>query len=62
MIDQLKRLVDARDLPYTWTLRELKVRYAGSLLGLVWAVLYPLVLLLVSIMMCRITPGRTVRP
>ena len=51
MIDQLKRLVDARDLLYTWTLRELKVRYAGSLLGLAWAVLYPLALLLVSTMM-----------
>jgi lipopolysaccharide transport system permease protein len=51
MIQHCRRLVDARDLLYTWTIRELKVRYAGSLLGLAWALLYPLALLLVSVMM-----------
>lgn len=50
MIDHWRKLVNARDLLYTWTLRELKVRYAGSLLGLAWAVLYPLALLLASMM------------
>src|SRR5208282_1150459 len=51
MIEHWRRLVDARDLLYTWTIRELKVRYAGSLLGLAWALLYPLALLLVSMVM-----------
>jgi lipopolysaccharide transport system permease protein len=51
MIENWKKLADAGDLLYTWTLRELKVRYAGSLLGLAWTVVYPLALLLVSTMM-----------
>jgi lipopolysaccharide transport system permease protein len=51
MIDHWRRLFAARDLLYTWTIRELKVRYAGSFLGLAWALLYPLALLLVSMMM-----------
>ncbi len=51
MIEHCKKLAEARDLLYTWTIRELKVRYAGSLLGLAWTVLYPLALLLVSTMM-----------
>ncbi len=42
-----RSLANARDLLFTWTIRELKVRYAGSLLGLAWALLYPLALLLV---------------
>ena len=45
-----RSLFASRDLLYTWTLRELKVRYAGSLLGLAWALLYPLALLLVTMM------------
>jgi ABC-type polysaccharide/polyol phosphate export permease len=51
MIEHWRRLVDARDLLYTWTIRELKVRYAGSFLGLAWALLYPFALLLVSMVM-----------
>jgi lipopolysaccharide transport system permease protein len=51
MIEHWKKLAEARDLLYTWTLRELKVRYAGSLLGLAWTILYPLALLLVTTMM-----------
>lgn len=49
MRDDLKALVGARDLLYVWTLREFKVRYAGSALGLAWALLYPLSLLLVFV-------------
>jgi len=51
MIEHWRRLFGARDLLYTWTIRELKVRYSGSLLGLAWALLYPLALLLVSMIM-----------
>lgn len=47
MITHCRRLIGARDLLYTWTAREFKVRYSGSVLGVAWAVLYPLALLLV---------------
>jgi lipopolysaccharide transport system permease protein len=47
MIDHWRRLIDARDLLYTWTSREFKARYRGSTLGVAWAVLYPLAFLMV---------------
>jgi len=47
MIDHWGKLVGARDLLYTWTAREFKVRYSGSVLGVAWAALYPLSFLLV---------------
>jgi lipopolysaccharide transport system permease protein len=34
-------LVRARDILYTWTVREIKVRYTDTSLGLAWIVLYP---------------------
>jgi len=47
MINYWRRLIGARDLLYTWTLREFKARYRGSTLGVAWAILYPLAFLLV---------------
>lgn len=41
MIKHWQRLYDNSDLLYTWTAREFKVRYRGSILGAAWAVLYP---------------------
>jgi lipopolysaccharide transport system permease protein len=38
---QLIALLKARDILYTWTLREVKVRYTDTSLGLAWIVLYP---------------------
>ncbi len=48
LIEDCRKLIGARDLVYTWTIRELKVRYAGSPLGLIWTLLYPFALLGVS--------------
>jgi lipopolysaccharide transport system permease protein len=41
MRKQLLALLQARDILYTWTLREVKVRYTDTSLGLAWIVLYP---------------------
>jgi lipopolysaccharide transport system permease protein len=38
---QLFALMQARDILYTWTVREVKVRYTDTALGLAWIVLYP---------------------
>jgi len=34
-------LVAARDILFTWTVREVKVRYTDTSLGLAWLVIYP---------------------
>lgn len=34
-------LWQARDILYTWTVREIKVRYTDTKLGLAWIVIYP---------------------
>jgi len=49
MREDLRALVAARDLLYVWTSREFKARYAGSALGVAWALFYPLSLLLVFV-------------
>ena len=46
-IRSLRELADYRDLLYTLTLSELKIRYRGSLLGFLWTVLNPLFFLLI---------------
>jgi lipopolysaccharide transport system permease protein len=43
----LRQLYDYRDLLWLWTLREVRVRYQQSLLGIAWAVIQPLALTLV---------------
>jgi lipopolysaccharide transport system permease protein len=48
--EDCERLIASRDLLFVWTRREFKARYAGSALGLAWAVLYPLALLLVFLL------------
>ncbi len=42
----LRELFQHRDLFFAWTERELRVRYKQSLLGGLWAILQPLVLML----------------
>ncbi len=41
----LKELYSYRELLWMWALREIKVRYKQSVLGAVWAILQPLVLM-----------------
>jgi lipopolysaccharide transport system permease protein len=47
MSTHLTTLVEARELLFTWTLRDFKVRYSQSVLGAAWAILQPLSLMLV---------------
>jgi lipopolysaccharide transport system permease protein len=37
----IRALWGARDVLYTWTVREIKVRYTDTRLGLAWILLYP---------------------
>jgi len=46
MLSHTKELYDHRDLLRMWTLREIKIRYKQSVLGAAWAILQPLVLML----------------
>jgi lipopolysaccharide transport system permease protein len=41
------RLIEQRELLWTWTGREIKVRYSQSLLGIAWAILQPLALMVI---------------
>lgn len=47
LISALHELIVARELLTIWTWREFRVRYSQSLLGAAWAILQPLVLMLV---------------
>src|SRR5262245_65514716 len=44
MIHAIRELIARRDLLYILTWREVKVRYKQSVMGLLWAVLMPLVI------------------
>ena len=46
MVAHLKNLYEFRQLISMWTFREIRVRYKQSLLGAAWAILQPLVLML----------------
>jgi lipopolysaccharide transport system permease protein len=41
MVKHLRGLIGARDVLLTWTVREIKVRYTDTKLGLAWILLYP---------------------
>jgi lipopolysaccharide transport system permease protein len=47
LLRDLQALYRHRELLWIWTLREIKVRYKQSVLGIAWAVLQPLALMLV---------------
>jgi lipopolysaccharide transport system permease protein len=47
MLAYLTELVGARELLFTWTMRDFKVRYSQSILGAAWAVLQPLSLMVI---------------
>lgn len=46
LIGHLGELRTYRELLWMWTLREIKIRYKQSLLGAAWAILQPLVLMI----------------
>lgn len=43
----LTELIEARELLFTWVIRDFKVRYSQSILGAAWAILQPLSLMVV---------------
>jgi lipopolysaccharide transport system permease protein len=45
MLRHLRLLIRHRDLLFTWTLREIQVRYKQSVVGVLWALLQPLALM-----------------
>ena len=47
MTTYVRELMEARELLWTWTLRDFKVRYSQSILGAAWAVLQPLSLMVI---------------
>ncbi len=47
MVSNFAELARSRDLLFTWTMREFRVRYSQSVLGVTWAILQPLVLMIV---------------
>jgi lipopolysaccharide transport system permease protein len=47
MIQNLRKLFRYRELLWIWTMREIKIRYKQSLLGAGWAILQPLLMMLV---------------
>jgi ABC-type polysaccharide/polyol phosphate export permease len=49
MLEALRELITRRDLLYTVTWREIKVRYKQSVMGIVWAVLLPMVIVLTGL-------------
>jgi len=42
LVSHLRELVAYRELLFSWVVREMKVRYKQSLLGVAWAILQPL--------------------
>src|SRR6185436_4140133 len=44
MLQSIRELIARRDLVYILTWREIKIRYKQSVMGLLWAVLMPLVI------------------
>jgi ABC-type polysaccharide/polyol phosphate export permease len=44
MLRSLRELIERRDLLYILTWREIKIRYKQSIMGMLWAVLMPLVI------------------
>jgi lipopolysaccharide transport system permease protein len=47
MVNNLRKFYQYRYLVYMWMLREIKIRYKQSMLGVAWAVLQPLSLMLI---------------
>ena len=50
LVDQLRELYRQRDLLVLWAMRDVKVRYKQSLLGVAWAILQPLSIMLIFTM------------
>lgn len=47
ILSDLEELKLHRELLFTWTMRDFKVRYSQSLLGITWAILQPFSLMVI---------------
>lgn len=47
MLNRYRQLITYRELLFNWALRQIKVRYKQSLLGVAWAILQPLSLTII---------------
>lgn len=57
MLAHLRSLAEAKDILLTWTVREIKVRYADTRLGVAWLLVYPaLWVLLFTLLFSYILP------
>jgi lipopolysaccharide transport system permease protein len=57
MVKHIRALVASSDILYTWTVREIKVRYTDTTLGLAWILIYPAAwVLLFSVLFSKIVP------
>jgi lipopolysaccharide transport system permease protein len=57
MLEQLRSLAAAKDVLFTWTVREVKVRYADTRLGIAWLLVYPAGwVLLFTLLFSRLMP------
>jgi lipopolysaccharide transport system permease protein len=57
MVKHIRALAGASDILYTWTVREIKVRYTDTSLGLAWILIYPAAwVLLFSVLFSKIVP------
>ncbi len=55
MVANLSELISFRELLFKWVVRDIKIRYKQSLLGIAWAILQPLALTLIfSLIFSRI--------
>ncbi len=57
MIESTKELWGARELIYNLVMRDLKVRYKNSLLGIIWSWLNPLLMMLVFTFVFNVMQG-----
>jgi len=56
LVDQIKELVSYRELLYSLVLRDIKIRYKQSFLGIAWAMFTPLAMMLIfTFVFSRIT-------
>lgn len=47
MVGYINELVKSRELLFTWSMREFKVRYSQSIMGAAWAIMQPLALMII---------------
>ncbi|HMP72220.1 MAG TPA: ABC transporter permease [Kiritimatiellia bacterium] len=60
MMSLLREIYQRRELLYNLTVRELKIRYRGSVLGFLWTLLIPLFMALIYVVFLRMLAGRGV--